>query len=99
MMFKSDKPDSVLFNTIPSYVCKSNEEGFFSFNNIIGGNYKIVSISGEDYLYHEDEVISFSNEIIIAGVDSLIELFTFNPTYKIDSTEIVKDTTTTEGGV
>ena len=49
MMFKSDKPDSVLFNTIPSYVCKSNEEGFFSFNNIIGGNYKIVSISGEDY--------------------------------------------------
>ena len=98
MMFKSDKPDSVLFNTIPSYVCKSNEEGFFSFNNIIGGNYKIVSISGEDYLYHEDEVISFSNEIIIAGVDSLIELFTFNPTYKIDSTEIVKDTTITQGG-
>ena len=27
MMFKSDIPDSILFNTIPSYVCKSNEEG------------------------------------------------------------------------
>ena len=37
----------------------------FYFNNIIDGNYKIVSISGEDYIYHEDEVISFSNEIII----------------------------------
>lgn len=98
MLYKSDKPDSILFNTIPSYVCKSNDEGVFSFNNIIDGNYKIVSISGEDYLYHEDDIISFSNEIIRTGVDSLIELFTFNPTHNIDSTEIVKDTTTTEGG-
>ena len=48
------------------------------------------------YLYHEDEVISFSNEIII-GIDNLIELFTFNPIYNIDSTEIVRDTTITEG--
>ena len=28
----------------------------------------------------------------------MIELFTFNPTYKIDSTEIIKDTTITQGG-
>ena len=65
---------------------------------LLDGNYKIVSVSGEDYLYHEDDIISFSNEIIVNGVDSLIELFTFNPTHNIDSTEIVKDTTTTEGG-
>lgn len=98
MMFRSDVPDSTVFKTIPSYVCKSNKEGVFSFSNIIDGNYKIVSVSGEDYIYHEDEVISFSNEIIIAGTDSLVELFTFNPTYKIDSTEIGKDTMITEGG-
>ena len=98
MMFESEKPDSILFNTIPSYVCKSNDQGVFNFNNIIDGNYKVVSISGEDYLYHEGEVISFSNEIIIAGEDNLIELFTFNPIYNIDSTEIVRDTTITEGG-
>ena len=98
MMFRSDIPDSIVFKTNPSYVCKSNKEGIFIFNNIIDGNYKIVSVSGEDYIYHEDEVISFSNETIIAGVDSLIELFTFNPIHKVDSVKIVKDTTITEGG-
>lgn len=98
MMFRSDIPDSIVFKTNPSYVCKSNKEGVFIFNNIIDGNYKIVSVSGEDYIYHEDEVISFSNETIIAGVDSLIELFTFNPIHKVDSVKIVKDTSITGGG-
>ncbi len=98
MMFSYDIADSIMFNTIPSYVCKSNNEGGFSFNNIIDGNYKIVSISGEDYIYHEEDIISFSNKIIIAGKDSLIELFTFNPLYQTDSTEIVNDTSITKGG-
>lgn len=98
MMFQADKADSIIFNTIPNYICKSNDEGIFTFNNIIDGSYKLVSVSGEDFIYHENDVISFSNELIVTGIDSLIELFTFNPIYKIDSSEIIKDTIIAEGG-
>lgn len=98
LLYKSDTPDSLIFNTIPNYVCKSNKEGIFSFNNIIDVSYKVISLSGDDYIYHEDEIVSFSDKVIVAGIDTSIELYTFNPLQKIDSTEIIKDTTITEGG-
>ena len=98
LLYNSEISDSLIFKTTPNYVGKTDINGHVFFNNIIDGSYKIVSVSGEDYIYHEEEIISFSDEIIIAGIDSSIHLFTFNPIYRIDSTEIVKDTTITEGG-
>ena len=77
---------------------KTDKDGYFVINNIIDGSYKVVSLSGDDYTYHEDEIISLSDKVIVAGIDTSMELYTFNPLYKIDSTEIVKDTTITEGG-
>ena len=97
LLYNSEIPDSLVFKTTPNYVSKS-ASGYFVFNNIIDGSYKIVSLSGDDYTYHEDEIISFSDKVIVAGADTTIDLFTFNPLYKIDSTEIVKDTIKTEGG-
>ena len=97
-MYQFDVQDSLIFKTSPNYVSKSNIDGYFVFNNIIEGSYKVVSLSGDDYVYHEDEIISFSDKLFVAGVDTLIELYTFNPLYEIDSTEILKDTTITEGG-
>lgn len=98
LLYNSEIPDSLVFKTIPNYVSKTNKDGYFDFNNIIDGNYKIVSLSGEDYIYHEDEILSFSDKLIITGTDTTIDLFTFNPLHEIDSSEIVKDTTIVESG-
>ena len=98
LLYQFDVQDSLIFKTSPNYVSKSNIDGYFVFNNIMEGSYKVVSLSGDDYVYHEDEIISFSDKLFVAGVDTLIELYTFNPLYEIDSTEILKDTTITEGG-
>ena len=98
LLYNSEIPDSLVFKTNPNYVSKTDKDGYFLFNNIIDGDYKIVSLSGEDYIYHEDEILSFSDKLIITGTDTTIDLFTFNLLHEIDSSEIVKDTTIFEGG-
>ena len=98
LLYNSDVPDSLIFKITPNYVSKTDKNGFANFNNLTEGKYKTTSLSGDDYIYHEDDIISFSDELIIAGADTTIDLFTFDPLYKIDSSEIVKDTTITEGG-
>ena len=97
-LYKYNTPDSLIFKTTPNYVGKPNIDGCVVFNNIIEGSYKIVSLSGDDYIYHDGEIISFTDKEIVAGIDTTIDLYTFNPLQKIDSTEITKDTTITEGG-
>ena len=98
LLYNSDVPDSLIFKITPNYVSKTDKNGFANFNNLIKGSYKTTSLSGDDYIYHEDDIISFSDELIIAGTDTTIDLFTFDPLYKIDSVEIIKDTTITAGG-
>lgn len=98
LLYNSDVPDSLIFKITPNYMSKTNKNGFANFNNLIKGSYKTTSLSGDDYIYHEDDIISFSDELIIAGTDTTIDLFTFDPLYKIDSVEIIKDTTITAGG-
>ena len=98
LLYNSDVPDSLIFKITPNYVSKTDKNGFANFNNLIKGSYKITSLSGDDYIYHEDDIISFSDELIISGTDTTIDLFTFDPLYKIDSVEIIKDTTITAGG-
>ena len=99
LLYNSDVPDSLIFKITPNYVSKTDKNGFADFNNLTEGNYKTASLSGDDYIYHEDDIISFSDELIIAGADTTIDLFTFDPLYKIDSVEIIKDTTITAGGI
>ncbi len=98
LLYNSDVPDSLIFKITPNYVSKTDKNGFANFNNLIKGSYKITSLSADYYIYHEDDIISFSDELIIAGTDTTIDLFTFDPLYKIDSVEIIKDTTITAGG-
>ena len=98
LLYHSEISDSLIFKTTPNYVGKTDENGYLSFNNIIDGSYKVVSLSGDDYIYHEGETISFSDKVIVAGIDTSISLYSFNPLQKIDSTEIIKDTTINKGG-
>ena len=49
-------------------------------------NYKIVALTGFDYMYNKGEKIAFSNDVINATQDSFISLLAFNPIFEIDST-------------
>tara|TARA_B100000700_G_C15026522_1_gene848439 strand:- start:1492 stop:2532 length:1041 start_codon:yes stop_codon:yes gene_type:complete len=90
--------DSLIFKTNPSYVSKTNQDGLADFNNLKKGKYKIISLSGDDYAYHEEDIISFSNNMIIAGEDTIVKLFTFDPLYKKDSSKTINDTIVKNGG-
>jgi len=98
LLYNSDVPDSLIFKITPNYVSKTDKNGFANFNNLEKGSYKTTSVSGDDYIYHEDDIISFCDKVIITGKDTAVDLFAFDPLYKIDSSAIVKDTTITDGG-
>lgn len=97
LLYHHTVPDSLIFKTTPNYIAKTNYLGKSMFNNLVKGKYKIVSLSGSDYFYHEDEIISFSENIIVAGEDTSMVLFTFNPMEGIDSLNVLSDTSK-EGG-
>jgi len=85
MLFNENINDSLIFKELPNYTAKTNKNGFFHFPNLNDSNYKIVAITGSDFIYAEDEKIAFSNNIITAKNDSFISLFCFTPTIKNDS--------------
>ena len=86
MLFNEDFHDSLIFKTDPLYIAKTDKNGFFNFPNLKNINYKIVALTGFDYVYNKGEKIAFSNDIINATQDSFISLFAFNPFFEIDST-------------
>ena len=98
LLYNSDVPDSLIFNITPNYISKTDENGFTNFDNLLEGSYKITSLSGVDYIYHLDDIISFYDELLIGGKDTTVELFTFDPLYKIDSSKIERDSTIINGG-
>ena len=97
LLYKSTIPDSLIFKITPNYVSKSTD-GYFFLNNIVNGKYKIVSLSGDDYIYNENEIISFSNKLITTSIDTMITLYSFNPLHKLDTMKIIKDTMISDGG-
>ena len=85
MLFNENLNDTVIFKNTPNYIAKTNKNGFFNFPNLKTMNYKIVALTGFDFVYNKDEKIAFSNNIINAKTDSFISLFAFDPIIKIDS--------------
>ena len=86
MLFNEDFHDSLIFKSKPIYIAKTNKNGLFNFPNLKNINYKIVALTGFDYVYNKGEKIAFSNDVINATQDSFISLFAFNPIFEIDST-------------
>ena len=85
MLFKNDVCDSLIFQTTPNYVAKTNDDGLFVFPNLKKTNYNIVALSGFDFIYNQNEKIAFYEKSIIPEKDSFITLFAFEPKIKIDS--------------
>ena len=63
LLYKSNIPDSLVFKDTPDYISRTNQYGYGSFVNLQQGRYKVASVSGRDYIYHENDIISFSNNL------------------------------------
>ncbi|MBT3611544.1 MAG: hypothetical protein HN522_01195 [Flavobacteriales bacterium] len=94
MLFEENRADSIIFKEKPNYIAKTNKNGDFHFPNLNHRNYTIVSLTDFDFIYNEDEEISFLNTVVNAERDSFISLLSFDPIIIIDS--IIKDSTITE---
>ena len=92
MLFDTNVNDSLIFNSTPNYISKTDMKGMYHFTNLNAENYNIVALTDFDFIYNEEEKIAFSDSTINADKDSFISLFGFNPIIKIDST--LTDTTT-----
>ena len=86
MIFNADVNDSLIFKTTPNYIARTDKKGFFHFPNLKDINYKIVALTGFDFLYNKEEKIAFSEKLLNPKTDSFILLFAFDPTITIDST-------------
>ena len=95
LLYKSNIPDSLVFNGTPDYISRTNQYGYGSFVNLQQGGYKLASVSGRDYIYHKNEIISIADKIITTKEDTLI-LFSINPLEKPDSIQIMEDSNDTE---
>ena len=85
MLFNESINDSLIFNTVPSYIAKTDKSGVFHFPNLNETNYTIVALTDFDFIYNEEEKIAFFDTIINAEIDSFILLFAFDPVVVVDS--------------
>tara|TARA_B100000959_G_scaffold520_1_gene521 strand:- start:909 stop:1946 length:1038 start_codon:yes stop_codon:yes gene_type:complete len=85
MLFNESINDSLIFNTVPSYIAKTDKYGVFHFPNLNETNYTIVALTDFDFIYNEEEKIAFFDTIINAEIDSFILLFAFDPVVVVDS--------------
>ncbi len=92
MLFDTNINDTLIFNSTPNYISKTDQKGMYRFTNLKAENYNIVALTDFDFIYNEEEKIAFSDSTINVEKDSFISLFGFNPIIKIDST--LTDTTT-----
>ena len=91
MLFDTAINDTLIFNSTPKYISKTDKNGMYHFTNLNADNYTIVALTDFDFIYNEEEKIAFLDSPINAEKDSFISLFGFNPIVKIDS--ILTDTT------
>jgi hypothetical protein len=79
MIFNDDVNDTMIFKETPNYIARTDKKGFFYFPNLKDINYKIVALTGFDFIYNEEEKIAFLHTLLNAKSDSFISLYAFNP--------------------
>mgnify|MGYP001496705334 CR=1 FL=1 len=87
MLFNEEIHDSLIFKTKPSYIAKTNKDGFFNFQNLNSDIFKIVALNSFDFFYNEGEKMAFYDTTINASKDSFISLFAFDPIIIFDTTK------------
>ena len=89
--------DSQLFKKTPEFVAKTNLDGYFVFPNLPSKKkYKVYAFNKTKYFYDKTN-IAFYDKSIEAGIDTFVELFSFNSSdttyYEYDSTNNVLNDT------
>ena len=92
MLFDIDLNDTLIFKNTPDYIAQTNKKGIFHFPNLKVVNYKVVALTGTDFIYNLNEKIAFLDDFVNAKTDSFISLFAFNPIVTIDN--LTTDSTT-----
>ncbi|MDD4849059.1 MAG: Ig-like domain-containing protein [Bacteroidales bacterium] len=98
--------DSLPYKVLPYYICRSQKNGSFYFNNLIQNDFKIFALKDENrnFLYDlPEEMIAFSDLLVqpyyiknSINIDSALTTdSTLQTTIKTDSTTINTDSTTT----
>ncbi|MFO8087475.1 MAG: Ig-like domain-containing protein [Bacteroidales bacterium] len=93
IMLYREHGDSLPYKKVPFYITKTDEHGYFRFENLAPGSYKIFGIKDENsnYLYDPyDEAISFSDTLIqpfepVQLPDSLLKDSLLADTVNLDS--------------
>lgn len=80
-LHKEELADSLCLVSKPLYVAKSDEEGLFVFDNLNMEKYKIFSITGFDFVYHEGDEVGFINQLISSTNDSNLIIYMSDPLY------------------
>ena len=85
--------DSQILKKTPEFVAKTNLDGYFVFPNLPNKKkYKVYAFNKTKYFYDKTN-IAFNDKRIETGVDTFIELFSFNSSdttyYEYDSTHNV----------
>ena len=78
MLYNSHVNDSLIFKNKPSYLAKTDINGYFIFPNLNSQRYKLVSLTGPDLKLNQNEKISFMSKTISAVSDSNIILNAFS---------------------
>ena len=97
LLYEEGRNDSVILKEQPNYCSKTNSNGIFFFNNLKPKKYKIVALTGDDFIFSKLEKIAFKNEAVSVKKDSIITLNAFkeNVILNNDSSEINRDKVTT----
>ena len=97
MLFNEDEHDTLIFKETPNYISKTNKNGIFHFPNLKNKDYKIVALTGFDFIYNKEEKIAFIDSLVNPKRDSTISLLAFDPINedsKIDSIALKSDSIT-----
>ena len=59
MLFEKERKDSILFKQTPNYIAKTDNDGHFDFPNVKAKDYKMVALTGFNFIYNEGDKIAF----------------------------------------
>ena len=80
MLFKNNTHDSLIFNSTPMYMEKTNKNGRFYFLNLKKDDYKIYGLTNNNFIYEKNEKIAFTNDSL--NFNAAINLYAYNPLNK-----------------
>ncbi len=84
MLFSDTANESLIFKETPAYISKTDKNGFFNFPNLEASDYKLVALTGLDFIYEPGEKMGFIDEIVSSRRDSVISVFAFDPEHEIN---------------